>query len=220
MTSVPAMKSPQNYRLTASLIMLENRYESPDLASPGFDSPDHVDAPTSRPKPGPRPRPHWTSQDYHSFAGHWLIVVGVVHFFAMNIHLKTLDASTIQWSPLYLIGLGILVRLRFRMAALLVRLAGSFVMVGLIFAIALIVLCIFRGDGDFQNNEIVIAGFVSSDPLIVLTVTSVGIATTFVPLWWALQLAVSDERRFNREQKYRQASEGDGVDREPPFLRL
>jgi hypothetical protein len=73
----------------------------------------------------------------HVFAGCWLVFAGIAHFGVMNWIADANSVRTLDWSPMALVLIGILVANKIRAAVLLVRLFGALVLVGLSFAVVL-----------------------------------------------------------------------------------
>ncbi|WP_145390215.1 hypothetical protein [Stieleria neptunia] len=141
----------------------------------------------------------WTVTHLNTVAGSWLIVFGLLHFFAINLLSQSYSVATAQWTPLLLTGLGVLVAMQFRIAIALTRLISSFTIVGLVFAGILLV----AGFGN--GGELTYGNTTVTDPtpwqLLLLLAT---IAATMIPPWALLQRAAGMNHRQQRRARLEQ----------------
>lgn len=105
---------------------------------------------------------------------------------------KTASFATVEWTPLLLSGLGLLVSFQLRVAIAFTRLIGSFTILGIVLAGILL----FTGFGD--GGELTYGSTTVTDPhpwqLLLMLIT---IAATMVPPWWMLQRALARHIRVH-----------------------
>jgi len=136
------------------------------------------------------------SLDRHRFAGWWLITAGLLHLLASNLLSNTDSFATVIWEPACLAMVGVLVLYRVRIAVAFTRLIGSFIGLGLI---AALIILIFRGDavasltyGRFFLEKLSLW----QQGLFLLVM-----AATFMPPWWSLQMAIRDGNKKQIPEK-------------------
>ncbi len=91
--------------------------------------------------------PKWTA-----FSRAVIFNDGVLHFLAISLLSKFNSVSTIEWTPLLLSGLGLLVAIRFRLAIAFARLIGSFTILGLVLVRILLLAGLGAGVGFTYGN--------------------------------------------------------------------
>ncbi len=151
-------------------------------------------APSTVDHGGPR---EWSARQLHVLAGSWLIVFGLLNFLADYLLSKSTSESTVEWTPILLSGLGLLVAMQFRLAIAFARLLGSFTILG--FGIAVVVLLADLGDG----GELTYGDVTVTDPQpwqILLMFAGVGVA--MIPPWWMLQRALAENHRMYRKMRF------------------
>ncbi|CAD77661.1 hypothetical protein-transmembrane prediction [Rhodopirellula baltica SH 1] len=133
-----------------------------------------------------------TDPRFHLFAGWWLIVAGMIHFFVANFMGGVDSFASIVWSPCWLATLGILVLFRFHFANVIARLIGSFTLVAIAIALVLFLAGVGSGSEPMDANK-----SVSDPPPWQVAFWMSVLAGTFLPPWWALQrlVAASDHPR-------------------------
>jgi hypothetical protein len=129
-------------------------------------------------------------------AGSWLIAFGLLHFLAINLLSNSTAASTIEWTPILLSGLGLLVVIQLRIAIAFTRLIGSFTILG--FSIAVVVLLAGLGDGgELKYGEVTVT---DPQPWQILLMLA-GMVVTMIPPWWMLQRALAGNSRVHRRTR-------------------
>ena len=142
---------------------------------------------------GPR---EWSAKQLHIFAGGWLILLGLLHFLAINLLSNSTSATTVEWTPILLGGLGLLVAIQFRIAIAFTRLIGSFTILGL----CLMVIVLLSGLD--EGGELMYGDLTVTDPQpwqILLMIA--GIGATMIPPWWMLQRALAGNNRVHRRTR-------------------
>ena len=138
----------------------------------------------------------WSAKQLHVFAGSWLIVFGLLHLLATNLLSKPTSASTVEWTPLLLSGLGLLVVTQFRVAIAFTRLIGSFAILGLVFAFVLL-LAGMGDEGELTYGDVTVTDPQPWQTLLMFAV----IGVTLIPPWWMLQRALARNHRVHRRTR-------------------
>jgi hypothetical protein len=151
-------------------------------------------APSTVDHGGPR---GWSARQLHLVAGSWLIVFGLLHFLAINLLSKSNPGSTVEWTPILLSGLGLLVTIQFRLAIAFTRLIGSFTILGL--SIAVVALLADLGDrGGLTYGDVTVT---DPQPWQILLMFA-GVGVTMIPPWWMLQRALAENHRMHRKMRF------------------
>lgn len=138
----------------------------------------------------------WSAKQLHVVAGSWLIVAGLLHFLAINQLSRTTSAPTIEWAPILLSVLGLLVVVQLRIAIVFTRLIGSFTILGI--GIAIVELLAGMGEeGELMYGDVTVT---DPQPWQVLLMFA-GIGVTMIPPWWMLQRALAGNNRVHRRTR-------------------
>ena len=121
-------------------------------------------------------------------AGLWLCVAGVAHIVLMNVLPASTPLDSIDWSAGVIVLLGLAVYLEIRLAETIARLFGSFALV-VCFLVAIIAFTGLKNGGTLNYGR-----FVTESPSWwQLTLVVSGIALTFGPPWYMLQIKLRPE---------------------------
>ena len=135
---------------------------------------------------------NWSVTQRHRFAGAWLIVSGILHFFVINALTEFTSLTRLDWTPLVLTGLGFLVAIQLRIAIAFTRLIGSFTLIGLVLTSILLIV----GFGDGGGLSYGATTVTDPKPWQVLLLLAT-IAATMIPPWWTLQRALAGNNRVH-----------------------
>ncbi|WP_404308004.1 hypothetical protein [Neorhodopirellula lusitana] len=120
-------------------------------------------------------------------AGAWLAGVGVTLLFANYFYNRTQGIGALDWTPAWLIGLGVCVAIGFRLADTLARLIGSFS----IMAMVIVLVALLAGVGG--ETEINYGtGKVAEPSAGHLCLFMACVSAALLPPWWLLQTAFRD----------------------------
>ncbi len=123
-------------------------------------------------------------------AGVWLATGGTIHLVGINYLSSAATLSAIDWSPLWLSVIGILVALGFRLADMLTRLIGSFT----ILLISIVTIVSLAGLG--SGGAIKYGSYEILDPSLgQIFLSLMGLSFTLQPPWWLLQAALRGSLR-------------------------
>ena len=143
-------------------------------------------------------RRDWSVRQRNHFAGAWLIISGLLHLLAINALSGFTSVTTLDWSPLWLAGLGFLVAFQFRFAIAITRLIGSLLLVGLVLVSVLLIVG-FSDGGGLSYGATTIA---DPQPWQVILFMAT-IAATLIPPWWMLQRALAGNKAMHDESPSR-----------------
>ena len=122
----------------------------------------------------------------HVFAGVWLSIASVFNLVAMNFVAGNRTFASFDWSAVFLVALGLLVLLRFRLAIVLARLVGLMAVVGLALAVLLMVT-------GFSVGDLTHGTTIPAPARWQVWAYLLSIAVTLLPPWWALHWTFEDD---------------------------